>query len=90
MVWSEAQVDSRLVSLGGREAVGVGGRGKFEKCILAVSEAGLNEDRLPCRGGDGCRGQSVVSKKWDWEPMATGPGLGPLKVFIFAGREVQR
>ena len=66
--------------LGGREVAGVGGRGKFEKCMLAVSEPGVNdEDRLPCRG-DGCRGQSAVSKKSDWEPMATGPG--PIKVFF--------
>ena len=86
MVWSDIDADRRLLSLGGREAVGVGGRGKFEKCILAVSEVGLGEEvTLPSRGGEGCRGQSVVSKKLDWEPIATGP-RSTQAFFFFAGR----
>lgn len=50
----------------------MGGRGWLAKCILAVSEGELSDDdRLFCRG-DGCRGQSAVSKKLDWLDMATG------------------
>lgn len=44
MMWSE-QLDSLLLSLGGRDSEGVGGRGKLVKCMLAVSE-GPSEEML--------------------------------------------
>lgn len=71
MMWFEAQFDSTLLSLGGREAVGVGGKGKFEKCILAVSDKGVIEVKLPCRV-EVCRGQSAISMELDWLDMSPG------------------
>lgn len=62
-MWSVGTLDNLLLSLGGRDVEGVGGKGKLENCMLAVSEAGLNEDRLLCRGEGSSHGSSEVHEE---------------------------